>query len=488
MPEVRVQDEQGNVHVFPDGSTPEMIAQAMNVKPPSANFNANAEASKPTELPGASEQLKRFAVGIPVGAAKSAAQTLFGTGQGPVDTSFIAAKTGVNPQQAQAGAQQFRRNIQLQGAGEHIGAAGEQAAEMLATGGPLRETTTILPKIAQRGGRIAAEAVNTAANAAVHGQDPNTAALAGTAGAALSEVLPSAADYLKQFATGQYTRALAPTKEGNKVLAQKVVPGLIERGVIGSPKSIAEKASANLGVAGQAVKSAEDAISPAAVSDVNSVLNRLQQLRNKYTVGGSVPESREATTNYIDSLRNDILKRSSNGKMLTSDLIQFRRMLDEPVAEAGGFVGKQMLGNKKIDNAAANTMRAILNTDNPDLAAANASYSFWSNVRKVAADTAKRQTGQQGAIKTLFTAAGIAGGLGHGGLTPAGAAEGAGAAGAMYLVASMIRSPQWRTASAVTKNAIADALSSDNAERFFRAGADFFAASASQHGQQLPSQ
>jgi len=36
MPEVRVQDEQGNIHVFPDGSTPDMIAKAMNVKPPAA--------------------------------------------------------------------------------------------------------------------------------------------------------------------------------------------------------------------------------------------------------------------------------------------------------------------------------------------------------------------------------------------------------------------------------------------------------------------
>lgn len=34
MPDIRVQDEQGIVHVFPDGSTPEMIAKAMNVKPP----------------------------------------------------------------------------------------------------------------------------------------------------------------------------------------------------------------------------------------------------------------------------------------------------------------------------------------------------------------------------------------------------------------------------------------------------------------------
>lgn len=40
MPEVNVQDEQGNLHVFPDGSTPEMIAQALKVKPPTPLPNA----------------------------------------------------------------------------------------------------------------------------------------------------------------------------------------------------------------------------------------------------------------------------------------------------------------------------------------------------------------------------------------------------------------------------------------------------------------
>ncbi len=47
MPDIRVQDEQGNIHVFPDAATPEMIAGALNVKPPSQEMpipNANAQA------------------------------------------------------------------------------------------------------------------------------------------------------------------------------------------------------------------------------------------------------------------------------------------------------------------------------------------------------------------------------------------------------------------------------------------------------------
>lgn len=39
MPDIRVQDEQGTVHVFPDGSTPEMISQALGVKPPASAPN-----------------------------------------------------------------------------------------------------------------------------------------------------------------------------------------------------------------------------------------------------------------------------------------------------------------------------------------------------------------------------------------------------------------------------------------------------------------
>ena len=39
MPEIRVQDEHGNIHVFPDGSTPEMISQAMGLQKPAPAVN-----------------------------------------------------------------------------------------------------------------------------------------------------------------------------------------------------------------------------------------------------------------------------------------------------------------------------------------------------------------------------------------------------------------------------------------------------------------
>lgn len=51
MGDVRVLDEQGVTHVFPDGSTPEMIAKAMNVKPPQASQQQTLDPSQPAMQP-----------------------------------------------------------------------------------------------------------------------------------------------------------------------------------------------------------------------------------------------------------------------------------------------------------------------------------------------------------------------------------------------------------------------------------------------------
>lgn len=450
------------------------------------NQQFQSEIPKPTELSGASQQLKKFAVGIPVGAIKSLAQVQANSPVGTLAAGMPSAPAGQAP-----GVQQ---RLQLQGAGEHVGAGLEQAGEMALTGGPIRQgAETLLTKLPflgkfmGPGARVAAEAANTGANAAMHGQDPNAAALVGSAGAGAAESLPFLSSMLKKGAITQYTKALAPTKEANKYAAQKVVPGLLDRGVVGSPTSIAQKASQNVGVAGSAVQSAENAIPATATSDVTPVLQKLDQIKAKYSVGGTVPESRQSTADYIDSLKNDVLNRSQNGQMRTQDLIQFRRLLDQPVAQASGYAGKTMIGNKSIDKAAANSMREILNSNNPDLAEANKSYNFWQNVRQVSSATAQRQTGQQGAFKTLLTGIGLSSGLAHGGITAQGGAEAVGAAGIMYLAGHLIQSPQWRTASAVLKNRIADALATNNATALVRAAGDFAASSASQlTGQPVP--
>lgn len=70
MPEIRVQDEQGTVHVFPDGSTPEMIAKVMNVRPP------DAPAEDRGFLHALGSDLGGMVKGFPKAAASAAAFTL----------------------------------------------------------------------------------------------------------------------------------------------------------------------------------------------------------------------------------------------------------------------------------------------------------------------------------------------------------------------------------------------------------------------------
>src|SRR6478752_558962 len=50
MPEIHVTDEQGTEHIFPDGSTPEMIAKVLNVKAP-------IQSAAPQQQPGLLENL-----------------------------------------------------------------------------------------------------------------------------------------------------------------------------------------------------------------------------------------------------------------------------------------------------------------------------------------------------------------------------------------------------------------------------------------------
>ena len=73
MAEIRVQDEQGVIHVFPDGSTPDMIANVMNVKPP------DAMQQQPAQPKGVGDQLADFGKSLwqqinPVSGLKGMAQ------------------------------------------------------------------------------------------------------------------------------------------------------------------------------------------------------------------------------------------------------------------------------------------------------------------------------------------------------------------------------------------------------------------------------
>jgi len=73
---------------------------------------------------------------------------------------------------------------------------------------------------------------------------------------------------------------------------------------------------------------------------------------------------------------------------------------DESVARAGGYAGKTLAEGSMADamRDGANSIRRELAAANPDLAALNAKYAFFSNVQRVSDATLLRRQGQVGGI------------------------------------------------------------------------------------------
>jgi hypothetical protein len=266
------------------------------------------------------------------------------------------------------------------------------------------------------------------------------------------------APMLEKSAVTQYKKALAPTKQANKYLAQKITPELLQRGVSGSLEGIKEQAQSALDEVGPQIDAAihdpvrqqlYKAIPQAKQLAIQPVVDALEKYKQEGTVDGVMvdPDLVERATQLQDIVQEfgpDISYESLN---------RVRRIWDAKVVRAGGYVGKSLADGSMMDamREGANAIRSELAKDRPDIAKLNKEYSFWSNVQQVAGDTLQRRNGQEGALMPKL--AGIGGAAtGH---TPMGVA--------MYALGRVIQSPRWRTISAITKNQIANAIARGDA-------------------------
>lgn len=459
MGEVRVQDEQGNVHVFPDGSTPEMISKAMNLKPPDSTPAPNYNPSWKEEKQG----LKDLAVNIPMGALKSLGQTLT-SGNGLPTTSIP-----VNSDQ-QEGIRLARENLQPalkpEGEVQHIGAGLEQAGEMALTGGPLKSgmgalagKLPFLGKAAAPGARVAAEALNTAGNATMHNQDPNTAALVGAGGGALSEMMPALIPWLRNSAQKQYSKVLNPTTVRNKNITQDVVPQLLDRNVISTESGLLKKSGKNVDQLGQDITSAVGNVPSSVTPDTQKVIDSLEKYKQGNMVNGVAVNS--SAVQHASDLQDMIKQLGPN--VSYQSLNKARQILDKGVAQAGGYAGKTLSEGSMIDaqREAANAIRAELSRQSPDIAKINAEFHFWKGVQDVTQATAERRTGQAGGlIRNSLPFLGSAAGLAHGGMTTTGGLEAAGTTALMLALDKGVKSGLFRTTAAVAKARLADLIAS----------------------------
>lgn len=189
------------------------------------------------------------------------------------------------------------------------------------------------------------------------------------------------------------------------------------------------------------------------------LIDDLERFKKGFTTSRGVPASpnHEAAMNYIGQLQ-DVL-RAHGDHISYRDLNGLRRMYDEAVAARGGYSGRDLLStmHASAEKQAANIFREELAKDHPDIAALNKEFSFWATVRNIGEHASLRKVGQQGGLGRTVTDPLLAvAGFGVGG--PVGA-------GISVALNEAIRSPLWRSWSAVQKAHLADALASGNARQ-----------------------
>lgn len=430
------------------------------------------------------------------GAVKSLARTLSSGSQYSSSLDPIFQQAGVKGEDIQAGkdalAEEFRNRMQPQGMDEKIGAGLEQTGEMALTGGPLRKAavsaTAKLPflgKYMAPGARVAAESLNAAGNAAVHGQDPNAAALAGAGGGALSEMMPSLVPWLRNSAEKQYSKVLNPTTVRNKNITNQVVPQLIDRNVVGTEGSILNKAGANVEKVGQQITDATANVPASVQPDAQNILNSLDKYKQSFYSNGVAVNPQ--AVKHIEGLQDMITDLATQpGQPLSyQSLNKARQILDKGVAQSGGYAGKTLSEGSLIDaqREAANAIRAELSRQSPDISKLNAEFHFWKGVQDVMQATAERRTGQAGGlIRNMLPFLGMGGGLAHAGFTPLGGIEGAAGVALMASLDHGIKSGFIRTMSAVSKARLADFIASGN----MRAALDLLTRAGAAGASQIP--
>ena len=262
---------------------------------------------------------------------------------------------------------------------------------------------------------------------------------------------------LRRLGATQFRRALDPTTLENKAIAEEIAPELMRRGVRGTTESIEKRAGTEIRRLRPNLEGAYATLPRgpvAARSPISKTINELHQLKGRYFVDGEVVNPQ--AVNAIEGVQQIIEKHGNS--ISPQSLRRVKQIFDEAVSEAGGYTTNDLTTNYslKAQKEAANTIRRILHDAHPNVAVLDREMSFWLDVQQVARATNIRRMGQQGGLTrtvALPLVGAAAGAMIGGGQNEASAAT------VLSAVAFLaVRHPRWRTASAVIKDRMADAL------------------------------
>lgn len=368
---------------------------------------------------------------------------------------------------------------------QRIGKGAEQIAEIVMPSNALAKASTavaakVAPKLAPLVGetaaklvpRAAVEGAGNAAIASVQGGDPTVAGVIGGAVPVVGRFTNSLAPALREAAEKQVMQALGPTKEHYKALGRRLVPQILRRGIRGSREALAEQAGNAAEAAGQEIDSALQAFGSRQVG-VQPVVDALEKAKDTFRTinpsNGLVVEIEPRALKQLDGLQRVIREMGPDASV--NQLVAVRRAWDKVVADAGGFshrapggIGRPLadISEATHKREATTAIRQLLDQKVPELTALHKEFSFWKGLDDVVTQTLQRKQPQ---AATLTGAIKEAGGQAAG----AAATGNIGAAFALGKLAkianAVFTSPRWQLASAQTKDALADAISNNNATR-----------------------
>lgn len=331
---------------------------------------------------------------------------------------------------------------------------------MQATGAQIENVAEFfLPGMGQ-GGALA-QGAKAGGLALTQGATPGEAAVGGAiagAGPLLGKALAPAGRGLRSLAKTQYERALAPTTQALKTEAQAVVPQLLDKRVSGGLKGLMKKAGTEKEAAGKELSAAYRAAAKAGkMSDTDAVAQSIEALKDPFyavTVKGKKVPANPAAIEKLEELKG--LVQQFGPKAPPDQLWKLRKNLDDIIQAGNGF-GKELARGTANDirKQARAAIQKELSKADPNIDSLNATYGLWKGLERITSGTLKREAGQK---KTVEIGLNLLAGGGAGALLGGGAGESAGLAA----LVGLMRTPRWRTVSAVQKARLADLLAAGN--------------------------
>jgi hypothetical protein len=244
----------------------------------------------------------------------------------------------------------------------------------------------------------------------------------------------------------EYIKALAPTKEATKDIAQKIAPELIRRGVTGSIDKLLKTGRANVSEVGAQLRETYMAATKGgATVDATQIAKGLEALKRPFVSvdpAGKEIVLHQGAVSAITALQETLDK--FGAKAAPDQLWKFRKVLDDVIQSSNGFTQPlSPFTAKALARQARAEMQTALSKAVPGVERINPEYGLWKGLTDVASATSKRKAGQSGIVGDVLRAT-AAGGVGTAALGPGGIA----AAGVPYVYTR----PAVRTAVAVGLN------------------------------------